>query len=61
MKADQIAESDRPRPPNIDHLIRHRWVEMGFSDKEIAEIEAFVKAKAEELRALHHDGPGSGE
>lgn len=43
----QHAESDRPRTPNIDHLMRQRWVEMGFSDKEIAEIEAFVKAKAE--------------
>jgi DNA (cytosine-5)-methyltransferase 1 len=37
--------------PNIDHLIRARYVELGFSDEFIAEIEAFTKAEAERLKA----------
>lgn len=42
---------DRPKTPNIDHLIRARYKEMGFSDEMIAELEAFTKAEAEKLKA----------
>lgn len=59
---DPQNEREQPTPempkmtPNIDHLIRQRYVELGFSDELIEEIEAFTKAKAKELRALRNDG-----
>jgi hypothetical protein len=43
--------------PNIDHLIRARYVELGFSDEFIEEIEAFTKAEAERIKKMRlNDG-----
>lgn len=44
----------QPGPPNIDHLFRQRYVEMGLSDEAITEIEAFTKAEAERLKAVRN-------
>jgi hypothetical protein len=43
--------------PNIDHLIRARYVEMGFSDEFIRIIEDFTRDEVERLKKLRlNDG-----
>jgi len=36
--------------PNIDHIFRQRFKEMGFSDELIDELEEFTKTEAQRLR-----------
>lgn len=37
--------------PNIDHLIRQQYVEAGFSDEQIAELDKFTDEQVEVILA----------
>lgn len=50
MEDEEIVYEDVHKTPNIDHLIRARFVEFGFSDELIDQLEVFIKEEAQKLK-----------